>query len=1020
MNRAEPSGRDDAFISYAREDLAFTRRLHDALVARGKRVWVDLEDIPPTVDWRAEMHAGIEESKAFVFVLSPESISSRVCMEELDNALVLRKRLVPILYRYVASTQLRAELKAPNWISFGDAAGFDKSVDLLVEALDADYEWLDAHARYAVLAGDWERSGRDGSLLLRGSDLRQAETWLAESAAHTETASDIQIEFILASRRAAARRRQKLFAATLLALVVSIGLGVFAFIQRSEAISKQDLARSRELAARSVAQLSTDPELAILVAREALAVETTDQAEQALREAILASRVRLRLPQPKTTVVDAMFRPPADDRVLTLGEDGKVRLWDAASGKLRRVVPADQVDRASFSPEGRLVATATRPRVQVGFQGNGGRKTAGEGEPASPTFRFWHAGSLEPTAARVRADSVWFLPDGRRLLAVRGKRVFLTDAYDGRTIWTLEPGGKEIAEAGLSGDGRYAVVARVDGIVRVWDVAKRRLVRTIRTRLNVASARLSPDGSRLVVTSFAEGQRPGVPGLPPLFLSSVAPRDLPPTLPHDLPVYLPNAFLWRLPAGPMQSFPANFPAYALFSPDGSRLVTVGSSFDLWGVRPGPGPPRRLFHLSLTGDASPAVEFAFTSRYLLVDETVRDATTGAVIIGGSAGSTAHFSSNGQRLALVPPGRHVTMILDPGGRDISTLPFRQVVGLAGDGRRVATAQDGGLQIWSTVDPRRPPARATVPSGVAQVSFGGGGDVAFVDNAGASWIWSTQVRGGPRPLSRRRVDELVFGGGGRVLAATESPEGTLPGRVEVWRIRRPARGASQADRPKVVDSGSDHSQAAVSDDGRYLATWSTPARRKGNGTIRIRDLELDDEVVSLRPSVPFGSDLAFTPDASSLGIVAADGTLTIWDWRRNTTRRVVSSHGAAGAAAFSPDGRFVSLAIASVPVGRFEESSPGGIDVFDAKTGEEVLFRPAPGLETVRQAEFTSRDDAVAAVTSASSSGARAAVRTFSCEVCLPLRDLEKLGVERTTRQLRCDEREQFLDQRCKPSP
>jgi WD40 repeat protein len=559
----------------------------------------------------------------------------------------------------------------------------------------------------------------------------------------------------------------------------------------------------------------------------------------------------------------------------------------------------------------------------------------------------------------------------------------------------------------------------VDGLVRVWDVTERRLVRAIHTHLDIASARLSPDGGRLVVTSYAEGQRPAGPDEgPPLFLSPVVPRDLPPTLPRDLPAYLQSAFLWRLPSGPMRSFPANYPAYAAFSPNGSRIVTVGASLDVWMLRKRP-EPHHVFRLALTRDATPSVEFASNNRYLLVDETVRDAVTGAAVLGGGVGSTARFSSSGYRFAVVPPGRHATIVLDAGGRDISTLPFRQVVGLAGDGRLLATVQGGGLQIWSADRSRQVAALASVPSGVAQIAFGAGGDVAFVDNAGTGWIWSSRMRGEPRPLSDRRVNELAFGDRGRVLAATESLDNKVPGRVEVWRIQR-GRGASQAGTPKIAAAGSDHSEAAVSDDGRYLAIWSTKARGPKNGTVRIRDLEEDAEVALLRPTVPFGSGLTFSPDARLLGIVAADGTLTIWDWRRNTRLRLVSSHGAAGAAAFSPDGRFVSLAIVGSPAGTFEENSPGGIDVFDARTGEEVLFRPAPGLDTVRQAGFASRDDAVIAVTSATTSGNQAAVRTFSCEVCLPLPELEKLGEERTTRELRCDEREQFLDRRCRGKP
>src|SRR5919201_6046666 len=93
----EVAGRADAFISYSRKDRQFTERLTESLTRRGKNVWVDLEDIPPTADWRAKIEAGIESAKAFVFVLSPDSISSEICRDELERAEALNKRIVPLL-----------------------------------------------------------------------------------------------------------------------------------------------------------------------------------------------------------------------------------------------------------------------------------------------------------------------------------------------------------------------------------------------------------------------------------------------------------------------------------------------------------------------------------------------------------------------------------------------------------------------------------------------------------------------------------------------------------------------------------------------------------------------------------------------------------------------------------------------------------------------------------------------------------------------------------------------------------
>ena len=73
------AGRYDAFISYARADGAFAvDRLSRALGARGYEVWLDVHDIPGGAKWRDRVRRGIEACKVFVFVISPDSVTSDV------------------------------------------------------------------------------------------------------------------------------------------------------------------------------------------------------------------------------------------------------------------------------------------------------------------------------------------------------------------------------------------------------------------------------------------------------------------------------------------------------------------------------------------------------------------------------------------------------------------------------------------------------------------------------------------------------------------------------------------------------------------------------------------------------------------------------------------------------------------------------------------------------------------------------------------------------------------------------
>ena len=266
MVEASRPERPDVFISYSRTDEAFVRRLVAALSERGLDVWVDWEDIRKSADWRTTIERGIESAQAFVSVLSVQLATSETCRHETARAAELNKRFVPIVRREVDRAQLPDELNVPNWIWFRDVDDFDGSLEQLADALANDNAWLDAHARLLVRAGEWERARRDGSLLLRGSDLRAAEAWLAAQGSHKEKATPLQGAYIAASRSAAKRRQRFVLGLTLLALAAAVGLAIVALVQRGFAIENEKTARSRELAVRSAAQIRADPELALRAA----------------------------------------------------------------------------------------------------------------------------------------------------------------------------------------------------------------------------------------------------------------------------------------------------------------------------------------------------------------------------------------------------------------------------------------------------------------------------------------------------------------------------------------------------------------------------------------------------------------------------------------------------------------------------------------------------------------------------------------------------------------------------------
>src|SRR5271169_4269125 len=96
----------EVFISYSRTDFDFAKKLYDALTELKRRVWMDLSDIPPGTKFQSEMLSGVEQSDNFLFLISPDSVSSPMCKAEIDHAVANNKRLIAIVCRPVPRESL--------------------------------------------------------------------------------------------------------------------------------------------------------------------------------------------------------------------------------------------------------------------------------------------------------------------------------------------------------------------------------------------------------------------------------------------------------------------------------------------------------------------------------------------------------------------------------------------------------------------------------------------------------------------------------------------------------------------------------------------------------------------------------------------------------------------------------------------------------------------------------------------------------------------------------------------------
>jgi YVTN family beta-propeller protein len=225
----------DVFLSYSRRDGAFVQRLGAALRESGKEVWVDVEGIRDADVFREALRRAVESSDAFVFVISPDSVGSSFCVEEVEHAASLNKRIVPVALRPVTDEEVPEGVRVRNWIPAGKDWDFETTVNRVLKALDTDLEWEREHSRLTVKAIEWEQSGRNRSFVLRGADLKSAERWLSAGAEKDPGPTALEREYLAASRSRVRRGRALATAVTavvvgalaaLAALLLAPGAGV--------------------------------------------------------------------------------------------------------------------------------------------------------------------------------------------------------------------------------------------------------------------------------------------------------------------------------------------------------------------------------------------------------------------------------------------------------------------------------------------------------------------------------------------------------------------------------------------------------------------------------------------------------------------------------------------------------------------------------------------------------------------------------------------------------------------------
>lgn len=317
--------------------------------------------------------------------------------------------------------------------------------------------------------------------------------------------------------------------------------------QQRIAEDRQREASSRELASNAISQLRIDPELSLMLATEAVKKWRTAEAENALRQSLLESRVHAVGQGHLAEVSGAEFSPDGEFVVMTSAENTATVLRLSTGERVTRLQGhTGPINSATFSAGGQFILTASDDNTARIWEWRTSRPPKILSGHTGPVIsaRFNSGGDLIVTTSADKTARTWSVTTGQTVGPIReglrhvnthgsseqGEAIspngdFLIAAKSNDDPWKLEdwvwkvggepilqlPYSANIESAEFSHDGKLMVaVSRTrfsgggfrDEEVRVWDLIKGHPFAYLNfVQGHINGIALSPDGKLIVTAS---------------------------------------------------------------------------------------------------------------------------------------------------------------------------------------------------------------------------------------------------------------------------------------------------------------------------------------------------------------------------------------------------------------------------------------------------------------------------------------------------------------------------------------